>query len=83
MGGDIVYQVSGDFNKELVNNLLKKLNEFSVIPTLSEFIKCFEFTLLENSCSFSKIKILVFKDGVNIVIDDIVLNNSNCLKKVK
>ena len=86
MGGDVVYQVSGNFDQKLSNSILKKLNETSSIPTLFEFIKCFEMVLVENCCAFSKIGILAFKDGIsigNIVLEDKEKNKTNFLKRKK
>lgn len=86
MSGDIVYQVSGDFDKDITNDVIRKVNELSVVPTLSEFINIFEMILLENACSFSEIKILIFKEGNNIgniVIEDKELNKVNLLKRTK
>lgn len=86
MGGDIVYQISGDFDKDLTTDIIKKVNELSVLPTLFEFIKIFEIILLDNTCSFSELKILTFKDGKNIgnlVIEDKELNKGNLLKRTK
>lgn len=64
MSGDIVYQVSENFDKDLTTDIIKKVNELSVIPILSEFIKIFEIILLENICSFSELKILTFKEKI-------------------
>lgn len=86
MSGDIVYQVSGDFDKDITNDVIRKVNELSVVPTLSEFINIFEMILLENACSFSEIKILIFKEGNNIgniVVEDKELNKVNLLKRTK
>lgn len=86
MSGDIVYQVSGDFDKDITNDVIRKVNELSVVPTLSEFINIFEMILLENACSFSEIKILIFEEGNNIgniVIEDKELNKVNLLKRTK
>lgn len=86
MSGDLVFQVSGDFDKELTNDIIVKLNNFLVIPTLSEFIRFFEIVLSENDCSFSELNVLAFKEGIkvgNIVVGEQRKDKANLLKRIK
>lgn len=86
MSGDLVFQVSGDFDKELTNDIIVKLNNFLVIPTLSEFIRVFEIALSENDCSFSELNVLAFKEGIkvgNIVVGEQRKDKANLLKRIK
>lgn len=86
MGGDIVYQISGNFDKVLTSCIVNRLNNFKELPTLSEFIKIFEMILLNSSCYFSKLKILAFKEGKkigNIFIEEQGSNKNNYLKRIK
>lgn len=86
MSGDLVFQVSGDFDKELTNDIIVKLNNFLVIPTLSEFIRVFEIVLSENDCSFSELNVLAFKEGIkvgNIVVGEQRKDKANLLKRIK
>lgn len=86
MSGDLIFQVSGDFDKELTNDIIVKLNNFLVIPTLSEFIRVFEIVLSENDCSFSELNVLAFKEGIkvgNIVVGEQRKDKANLLKRIK
>lgn len=63
---DIGYQIEGNFNENLSEDLLTVLNKFEKIPSLMEYTTIFEQLLAEKNCKFSQLQISAYKDFARV-----------------
>ena len=66
LGDDIGYQIQGDLNADIVNELLSELNKLSSTPKLTDYLNIFKDILATKSIHFSTLSISAFKSFENV-----------------
>lgn len=73
---DVGYQIEGNFNENLSEELLTVLNKFDKMPSLMEYTTIFERLLDEKSCKFSQLQISAYKDFARVGLINLGDDNS-------
>ena len=62
MSENLGYQIIGDFDIDISELLISKLNKLDHSPMLIDIVKIIEKIKIDINCNFSEIRIDVFKD---------------------